>query len=50
MKVLTIYIQATQLFMVVACVGMSLFHFIQNRKADRGEIVIEGLAGFRYTY
>ncbi|EFW21374.1 hypothetical protein D8B26_001582 [Coccidioides posadasii str. Silveira] len=41
---------AAQLFMLAACIGMSIYHYIQNRKAARGEMVIEGLEGFRYTY
>ncbi|EEH17271.2 hypothetical protein PABG_07358 [Paracoccidioides brasiliensis Pb03] len=41
---------AAQLFIVVACVFMTAFHYIQNKKADRGEILIESLEGFRYTY
>lgn len=24
--------------------------YVQNKRADRGEIIIEGQPGFRYTY
>ncbi|PGH18792.1 hypothetical protein AJ79_00205 [Helicocarpus griseus UAMH5409] len=41
---------AAMLFMVVACAFMSVFHYVQNKRAARGEILIEGLEGFRYTY
>ncbi|KAI2163182.1 hypothetical protein LOY92_000971 [Ophidiomyces ophidiicola] len=41
---------ACQLFMIAASVGMTAYHYVQNRKAARGEILIEGLEGFRYTY
>ncbi|PGH17691.1 hypothetical protein AJ80_04698 [Polytolypa hystricis UAMH7299] len=41
---------ATQIFMVLACIGMTWFHWVQNKKAERGEIIIEGREGFRYTY
>jgi hypothetical protein len=36
--------------MIAACIGMTIFHKIQNRKADRKEILIEDHEGFRYTY
>ena len=30
---------------IVSCLVLKM----QNRRADKGEIIIEGLAGFRYT-
>jgi hypothetical protein len=42
--------KATQLFALVAVAVLTLFHLRANKRADRGEIVLEGLAGFRYTY
>lgn len=39
-----------QLYLIASSVGMVFYYWRQNRKADRGEIVIEGLQGFRYTY
>ncbi|KAK2732399.1 hypothetical protein FQN57_002922 [Myotisia sp. PD_48] len=41
---------AAQLFIVAASIGMTIFHLVQNKKAERGEILIEELEGFRYTY
>lgn len=33
---------------VVSVLITSTNHYIQNKKADRGEIIIEGVEGFRY--
>lgn len=35
---------------VIACLGLSFMFWRANKKAARGEIIIEGLAEFRYTY
>ncbi|KFX92673.1 hypothetical protein V490_05250 [Pseudogymnoascus sp. VKM F-3557] len=37
------------LYFVLVAKNFAIF-YIQNRRADRGEIVIEGQPGFRYTY
>lgn len=37
------------LYFVLVAKNFVIF-YIQNRRADRGEIVIEGQPGFRYTY
>lgn len=29
--------------------GLSVHFLVQNRRAARGEVVLEGLEGFRYT-
>lgn len=35
----------------VLLVSLNFFYFLhRNRKADRGEAVLEGTPGFRYTY
>ena len=34
---------------VLTCGLLSLFFWRQNKRADRGEILINGLEGFRYT-
>lgn len=43
-------VTGAQLYLIVSTVLMVLYYWRQNKKADRGELVIEGLAGFRYTY
>ncbi|QDS72313.1 hypothetical protein FKW77_007521 [Venturia effusa] len=35
---------------VAICLGLSFMFWRANQRAARGEVVIEGLAGFRYTY
>lgn len=43
-------VTGAQLYLILSTVLMVLFYWRQNKKADRGEIVLEGLASFRYTY
>lgn len=43
-------VTGAQLYLIVSTVLMVLFYWRQNKKADRGEVVLEGLATFRYTY
>ncbi|KAJ0413500.1 major facilitator superfamily domain-containing protein [Aspergillus carlsbadensis] len=40
---------ACQLLLIVVVALLSVYFWISNRKADRGEKVIEGSPGFRYT-
>ncbi|KAL2824421.1 major facilitator superfamily domain-containing protein [Aspergillus cavernicola] len=40
---------ASQLLLIVVVASLSLHFWISNRKADRGEKIIEGSADFRYT-
>lgn len=37
------------LLMIAVTGALTLYFIICNRKADRGELIIEGLEGFRYT-
>jgi len=39
-----------QALTVVLVLKKFLVFYVQNRKADRSEMVIEGTEGFRYTY
>lgn len=43
-------VTGAQLYLVVSTLGMVLHYRRQNRRADRGEVVLEALEGFRYTY
>lgn len=43
-------VTGAQLFLLIGTGGMLMHYRRQNKRADRGEIVIEGLQGFRYTY
>lgn len=43
-------VTGAQLYLIVSTCLMVFYYWRQNKKADRGEIVIEGLEGFRYTY
>ncbi|OAL00539.1 MFS general substrate transporter [Phaeosphaeriaceae sp. SRC1lsM3a] len=43
-------VAGAQLYLIVSTCLMVYYYWRQNKKADRGEIVIEGLEGFRYTY
>lgn len=43
-------VTGAQLYLIVSSSLMTFYYWRQNKKADRGEIVIEGLEGFRYTY
>ncbi|KAL4862340.1 hypothetical protein BDV12DRAFT_45709 [Aspergillus spectabilis] len=40
---------ACQLCLLIVVAAMSAYFWICNRKADRGELIIEGSADFRYT-
>lgn len=39
-----------QLYLIVSTILLVFYYWRQNKRADRGEVVIEGLQGFRYTY
>ena len=41
---------AAQLFTIVGVVGMVIYYKVQNRKADRLHVAVEGSERFRYTY
>lgn len=41
---------ALQIFTMAAAVGMTVFHFYANRKANRLHGAVEGSQHFRYTY
>jgi hypothetical protein len=43
-------VTGAQFYLLISTVFMVLHYWRQNKKADRGEIIIEGLEGFRYTY
>ncbi|KAH7088023.1 major facilitator superfamily domain-containing protein [Paraphoma chrysanthemicola] len=43
-------VTGAQLYLIVSSCAMVFYYWRQNKKADRGEIIIEGLEGFRYTY
>jgi len=43
-------VTGAQLYLIASTVGMVLYYRRQNRRADRGEVVLEGMAEFRYTY
>ncbi|KAF1811656.1 MFS general substrate transporter [Eremomyces bilateralis CBS 781.70] len=40
---------ATQFYMILASIGMSLYYMKRNKQANRGERILEGLPEFRYT-
>lgn len=39
-----------QLYLIVSALGMIYHYWRQDKKADRGEVVLEGMQDFRYTY
>jgi MFS family permease len=43
-------VTGAQLFLILATCLMSFHYWRQNKKADRGEVIIEGLASFRHTF
>jgi hypothetical protein len=43
-------VTGAQLYLAVSTISMTLYYWRQNKKADRGEVVLEGLESFRYTY
>lgn len=43
-------VTGAQLYLIVSTLGMVLHYWRQNKKADRGEVVLEGMDNFRYTY
>lgn len=43
-------VTGAQLFLFVSTLGMTYHYWRQNKKADRGEVVLEGMEDFRYTY
>jgi hypothetical protein len=42
-------VTGARLYLVVSTTGILFHYWRQNKKADRGGIVLEGLEGFRYT-
>jgi hypothetical protein len=40
----------SQVITVILVSKNFLIFWLRNRKADRGEVVLEGVVGFRYTY
>lgn len=43
-------VTGAQLYLFVSTLGMTYHYWRQNKKADRGEVVLEGMEDFRYTY
>jgi hypothetical protein len=43
-------VTGAQLLILVGTAGMVLHYRRMNAKADRGEVVLEEMEGFRYTY
>ncbi|PSN72063.1 MFS general substrate transporter [Corynespora cassiicola Philippines] len=43
-------VTGTQFYILITTVLMVFWYRRQNKRADRGEIVLEGMEGFRYTY
>ncbi|KAF2998140.1 hypothetical protein E8E13_001601 [Curvularia kusanoi] len=43
-------VTGAQLYLVVSTVGMTYHYWRQNKKASRGEVVLEEMESFRYTY
>jgi len=40
---------ASQIIILIAVGALSIKFYLSNRRADRGELIIEGIEGFRYT-
>lgn len=43
-------VTGAQLYLILSTCLMLLHYCRQNKKANRGEIILEGLDSFRYTY
>ncbi|OAL49636.1 MFS general substrate transporter [Pyrenochaeta sp. DS3sAY3a] len=43
-------VTGAQLYLIVSTVLLTFYYWGRNKKADRGEIIIEELESFRYTY
>lgn len=43
-------VTGAQLYLILSTVGLTYHYWRENKKADRGEKLIENLEGFRYTY
>lgn len=43
-------VTGAQLYLIVSSCLMVFHYWRKNKQADRGEIVLEGLESFRYTY
>lgn len=43
-------VTGAQLYLIVLTVSMVYYYCRQNKKADYGEMVLEGMENFRHTY
>ena len=43
-------VTGAQLYLVVSTIGLTYHYWRQNKRAERGEVVLEGMESFRYTY
>ena len=43
-------VTGAQFFLIISTLFMVWHYWRQNKKADRGEIILEEMEGFRYTY
>lgn len=43
-------VTGVQFFIIFSAIGLVWYYLGQNKKADRNEVILEGLEGFRYTY
>lgn len=43
-------VTGAQLYLMASTLGMTFYYWRRNKRAERGEIVLEGMDGFRYTY
>ena len=43
-------VTGAQLYLIVLTVSMVYYCCRQNKKADRGDMVLEGMKNFRHTY
>jgi hypothetical protein len=43
-------VTGAQFFIIVGTGFMVLYYWRMNKKADAGEVVLEDMEGFRYTY
>jgi hypothetical protein len=43
-------VTGAQIFIIIGTVFMVWHYWRMNKRADRGEVVLEEMEGFRYTY
>lgn len=43
-------VTGAQLYLVVSTIGLTYHYWRQNKRAERGEVLLEGMESFRYTY